>query len=458
MAQTKTTPKRWWHISLYVQVIIAVIAGVILARVAPSIAVEMKFFSDLFINSLKAILGPIIFCTVVNGIAGAEKPAGAGKTAGIAMVYFTLMTIVALTLGMVVAHIAAPGSGMNINPSTLDSSALASYTKTAKETNFTLAGQILHLIPHTFTAAFVDGEILQILVVAIVFAAAMARIDKKHSQPVLTMIGSVSEIFFSIIKMLMVLAPAAAFGAIAFTTGQFGVKSLLPQLKLVVTFYMTGLFFVLTVFAAICRWCGFNVISLCRYFKDELLLVLGTSSSETALPSLMKKLELLGVPRDTVSIVVPTGYSFNLVGTAMAMTLSIMFLAQALNIDLTLYQQVQILLLCMLTSKGAAGVVGAGMVVLVSTLQTSGMIPVAAATLLLGVDRFVSECRALVNFIGNTVATIAVAKYEGRLDLAMLKKELALPTPSGIALAATHDSWDEDHATTPVVAASAKLA
>ena len=414
------------RIPLYWQVVIGIVAGITLAMLAPSFAREMHFFSDLFIKILKALLGPLIFCSLVTGVAGTEKPSAAGRVGITAMVYFTAMTSFALVLGMLVAEAVHPGSRMpHTDLKLLDTSSLTRYASAAEHADFTLSGQILKIIPDTFVSAFTGGELLQVLFLAVISSVALVKLGPQRAQPVMNLLRGGADMFFAIVKMLMALAPAAAFGAMAYTVGTFGAKSLGPLLGLVLLFYATGIVFVLVVLGTIARICGFRITDLLRYFKEELLLILGTASSEPAMPALMRKLEKLGVSRDTVSVVVPTGYSFNLDGTAIAMSLTLLFVGQALGIDLTFVQKVQLLLLCMLTSKGAAGVAGSGMVVMVSTLHTAGTIPVAGLTLVVGIDRFMSECRALVNFIGNAVATIAVAKYEKRLNVRMLRGELS---------------------------------
>jgi aerobic C4-dicarboxylate transport protein len=356
----------------------------------------------------------VIFCTVVAGIAGMQDMKKIGRVGGKALLYFEVVSTFALAIGLIVANVAKPGAGFNVDPATLDSSAIAQYTTNAHAQ--TTTEFIMHIIPTTFVDAFATGNILQVLLVAILFGFALSMMGER-GRPVTKLIDDVSHVIFGIVNIIMKVAPLGAFGAMAFTIGKYGIASLLPLAKLMGSFYLTCALFIFIVLGAIARFTGFSIFKFIRYIKEELLIVLGTSSSESALPSLMRKLESLGCAKPVVGLVVPTGYSFNLDGTNIYMTMAALFVAQATNTDLTLTQELTILLVAMLTSKGASGITGAGFITLAATLAVVPTIPVAGMALILGIDRFMSEARALTNFIGNGVATVVVSKWENELDV-----------------------------------------
>ncbi len=401
--------------SLYGQVLIAIVIGVLLGHFAPELAVKMKPLGDGFIKLIKMMIGPIIFCTVVGGIASMGSMKEAGRIGIKALAYFFTLTFVCLAIGLVVAHVFQPGAGMNIDPATLDQSAVAAYTGGAPKTN-SVAEFVLHIIPKTAVDAFASGEILQVLLFSLLFAGAATALGPK-GKPVVKFVEDISHYFFVIIGFIMRLAPLGAFGAMAYTIGQYGVETLIPLLKLLLSFYATCITFVFVILAGVMRWTGLRIFKFLAYIKEEIFIVLGTCSSETVFPRMVDKLEALGISRPVVGMVLPTGYSFNLDGTAIALTLSAMFLAQATNTEVTFGQQMLLLGVMMLTSKGAAGVVGTGFVVLTATLASLDIIPVASVAIILGVDRFMSEGRAVTNLIGNGVATIFMAKWEGALDV-----------------------------------------
>ncbi len=379
--------------TLYVQVVIAIVLGVLIGNHWPQTGVELKPLGDGFIKLIKMIIGPIIFCTVVSGITNMHDVKQVGRVGGKALLYFEIVSTLALAIGLLAAHLLHPGSGFNVDVKTLDTSAIANFVGQAQHGEGVI-GFLLHVIPTTFFDAFTQGEIL----------------------PLVGVIHQASDVFFRIVGMIARVAPIGAFGAMAFTIGKYGLGSLLPLMKLVGTFYLTALIFITCVLGSIARYAGFSILRLLSYIKSELLIVLGTSSSESALPQLIQKLESLGCSKGVVGIVVPTGYTFNLDGTNIYMTLAVLFLAQATNIDLTLEQQLTLLAVTMLTSKGAGAVVGAGFVALAASLAVVPTVPVAAMVLILGVDRFMAECRSLTNIIGNAVATLVVAAWEGQLD------------------------------------------
>ena len=405
-------PRRWYQ-HLYLQVLVAIVAGVLVGHFAPATGEALKPLGDAFIKLVKMIIAPVIFLTIVVGIAGMRDLASVGRVAGKAFAYFLFFSTLALIVGLVVANVARPGAGLNIDPATLDASKIADYAEKAHET--TLTGFLLGVIPDTFVGALTDGNILQTLFVAILFGVGLALIGDRGMRT-LSALDDVSTAVFKVVAILMKAAPVGAFGAMAFTIGKYGVGALANLAMLVGTFYLTSLLFVLVVLGAVSWFAGFSIFRLIVYLKGELLLVLGTSSSESALPSLIEKMERAGCPKSVVGLVVPTGYSFNLDGTNIYMTLAALFIAQATNVDLTLGQQLLLLGVAMLSSKGAAGVTGAGFITLAATLSIVPTVPVAGMALILGVDRFMSECRSLTNFIGNAVATVVVSKWEGGLD------------------------------------------
>jgi aerobic C4-dicarboxylate transport protein len=407
---------------LYVQVLAAIVAGILLGHFAPQAAVALKPLGDLFIKLVRMIIGPVIFCTVVTGIAGMQDMKKVGRVGGKALLYFELASTLALAIGLLAAHVLAPGNGFNVDPSTLDAHAVSSYAAQAAHGDG-LAGFIAHVIPDTFVGALVHGDILPVLLIAMLFGTALA-LTGKPAEPVTHLIEASSKAFFRIVGMVTSLAPIGAFGAIAFTIGRYGIVSLLPMFKLIGAFYLTAFLFVAVVLGMVARLAGFNLWRFLAYIRDELLIVLGTSTSEAALPQLMEKLERLGCPRGVVGLVVPTGYSFNLDGTNIYMTLAVLFLAQATNIHLTFAQEIVLLLVTMLTSKGAASVAGAGFITLAASLSVVPTVPVSAMVLILGIDRFMSECRALTNIIGNGVAAIVVSAWEGELDRTKLAATL----------------------------------
>lgn len=424
IAASPAAPKKFYQ-SLYVQVLVAIAVGIALGHFYPSVGESMKPLGDAFIKMIKMLIAPIIFLTVVHGIAGMEDMKKVGRVGFKALIYFEVLTTIALVLGMVIVNVWEPGAGMNVDPATLDTKSIASYAAKAQEQG--TVAFLMHIIPTTVVGAFAEGEILQVLFIAILFAFGLQSLGDK-GRPMLHLIDQASGIFFKIVGILMKVAPIGAFGAMAFTIGKYGVDTLISLGQLMAAFYATCLIFIFGVLGVVARVCGFSITRFIRYIREELLIVLGTSSSESALPRLMAKLNKLGVEKSVVGLVVPTGYSFNLDGTCIYLTMAAIFLAQATNTDLTIWQELGILAVLLLTSKGAAGVTGSGFIVLAATLATVGHIPVASIALILGVDRFMSEARALTNLIGNGVATLVVAKWEGALDTAKMQAELANPT------------------------------
>jgi aerobic C4-dicarboxylate transport protein len=425
---TGTRKKQPLYKSLYLQVIVAIILGVIIGVLYPSLpgnppglAEQMKPLGDGFIKLIKMMIAPIIFCTVVVGIAGMEDMKKVGKTGGLALLYFEVLSTVALIVGLVIVNVIQPGSGMNINPATLDTKGIAAYTGPGKMQTTTQF--LMDIIPNTIFDAFAKGEILQVLLIAVLFGFALHRFGGRGTL-VFDWIEKGSHVLFGIVGMIMRLAPIGAFGAMAFTIGKYGVESLANLAKLMGTFYATCLFFIFIVLGLVAWLHGFSILKFVRYIKEELLIVLGTSSSESVLPRMMAKLENLGASKSTVGLVIPTGYSFNLDGTSIYLTMAAVFVAQATNTEMTLGQQITLLAVLLLTSKGAAGVTGSGFIVLAATLSAVGHVPVAGLALILGIDRFMSEARALTNLIGNGVATVVVAKWCGELDVARMKKAL----------------------------------
>ena len=407
---------------LYFWVLIGIFSGGLLGYVNPPFAVSLKPLGDGFIALVKMLINPIIFCTVVLGISGAGDMKKVGRVGGKALLYFEVVSTFALLIGLLVVNIVKPGAGFNVDPATLDAKAVAEYAN--KATTQTTVSFLLHLIPVTFVDAFTgSGDILQVLFIAILFGYATMRLGKK-AEVVHRFIEGCSHIFFSMMSALMVLAPLGAGGAMAFTIGRYGVGALKPLATLMAGFYLTCLLFIFVVLGTIAAFTGFNIFRFIFYIRDELLLVLGTSSSETALVPLMQKLERLGCPRSVVGLVVPSGYSFNLDGTNIYLTMAALFVAQALNIHLTIIQQLTLLGVAMLTSKGASGVTGAGFVTLAATLAVVPSIPVAGLALILGIDRFMSESRSLTNTIGNGVASIVISRWEKELDHDQLTREL----------------------------------
>ena len=405
-------PAKWWQ-HLYFQVIVAIVLGAVIGHVWPGTGKALKPLGDGFIKLVKMVISPVIFLTVVGGIAGMRELGAVGRVAAKALGYFFVVSTFALFVGLAVANLVQPGAGMHIDPATLNVGAVADYAHQAHET--TLVGFLTAIIPTTMVSALTEGSILQTLFIAILFGVALSLVGEP-ARPVLDLVERLTMIVFRIVGILMRLAPIGAFGAIAFTVGQYGAGSLVQLGGLVATFYATSILFVVVVLGAIARIHGFSILKLVAYLKAELLLVLGTSSSEAALPNLMTKLEAAGCDRAVVGLVVPTGYSFNLDGTNIYMTLAALFIAQACGVHLAFGDQIALMAVAMLSSKGAAGVTGAGFITLAATLSIVPSVPVAGMALILGVDRFMSECRSLTNFIGNAVAAIVVARWEGRLD------------------------------------------
>ena len=422
----KTTGSRF-----YLWVLGAIVLGGAIGHFFPAIGVALKPLGDGFIALIKMLIAPIIFLSVVLGIAGVSDVKKVGRVGVKAILYFEVVSSLALLIGLLVVNTLKPGSGFNADPATLDAEAVAKYASAAKEQS--TVDFLLHIIPKTFTDAFTgNGDLLQVLLLAVLFGFALLHLGKLGEQ-VVDVFEAVSRVFFGMMAMIMKLAPIGAGAAMAFTIGKYGVDALGPLAKLMGSFYLTCALFVLIVLGTIARLCGFSILRFIRYIRDELLLVLGTSSSESALVPLMRKLERLGCSKPVVGLVIPSGYSFNLDGTNIYLTMAAIFVAQALNVDLTLTQEITLLAVAMLTSKGASGVTGAGFITLAATLAVVPSVPVAGLALILGIDRFMSEARALTNLIGNGVATIVVARWENELDHDTLQRELLNP-PSATEL------------------------
>ena len=408
--------------SLYVQVIVAITIGILLGHYYPETGVALKPLGDGFVKLIKMVIAPIIFCTVVSGIAGMQSMKSVGKTGGYALLYFEIVSSIALIIGLVVVNVVKPGAGMQIDVSTLNASSVAAYAAAGAQQ--TTVGFLLNVIPNTVVGAFANGDILQVLMFSVLFGFALHRLGS-YGKPLLDMIDRFAHVMFNIINMIMKLAPIGAFGAMAFTIGQYGVGSLVQLGYLMACFYITCLLFVLVVLGGICRAHGFSVLKLIRYIREELLIVLGTSSSESALPRMLAKMERLGAKKSVVGLVIPTGYSFNLDGTSIYLTMAAVFIAQATDTTMDITHQITLLLVLLVASKGAAGVTGSGFIVLAATLSAVGHLPVAGLALILGIDRFMSEARALTNLVGNAVATVVVAKWVKEMDNDKLASELA---------------------------------
>lgn len=419
--------KKPFYQSLYFQVISAILCGVLVGHFFPSFGAALKPLGDGFIKLVKMMIVPIIFCTVVTGIAGMDSMKKIGRVGGKALLYFEIVTSIALLIGLIVVNVLQPGVGMNIDPHTLDTKGLASYTAQAAKSE-TMIDFVLNIIPSSIFDAFAKGNILQVLLFSILFGFALSHVDAKYKQPVMSLIDSFAHGLFATVNLIMKLAPIGAFGAMAFTIGKYGVNSLTSLAALMGSFYLTCILFVVLVLGGIARFNGFSIFKFIRYIREELLIVLGTSSSESALPRLMAKMERLGCSKSVVGLVIPTGYSFNLDGTSIYLTMAAIFVAQATGIDLTLTQQLTILGVLLLTSKGAAGVTGSGFVTLAATLTAIPTIPVAGLAIILGIDRFMSEARALTNLVGNGVATIVVSRWEKEIDESLLQAELNAAT------------------------------
>jgi aerobic C4-dicarboxylate transport protein len=427
--------RRPWYKVLYVQVLIAIAIGIALGYLAPGTAKQMKPLGDGFINLIRMIIAPVIFCTIVHGIASMRDLTKVGRVGLKTLVYFEVVSTAALLIGLLVGELVQPGSGFNIDVNALDKTAVATVTDfAAKAKQDNVIGHLLGIIPNTFVDAFAKGDLLQVLLISILTGFAVAHMGPVGER-VTNAIEAAGKVFFRIIGIIIYAAPIGAFGAMAFTIGAFGIGALLNLVALIATFYATALLFVLLVLGAIARVSGFSILRFIVYNKDELLIVLGTSSSETVLPQMIQKMERLGASQSVVGLVIPTGYSFNLDGTNIYMTLATLFLAQATNTHLSIGQELTILAVAMLTSKGASGVTGAGFITLAATLSIIPDIPLVSLAVLLGIDKFMSECRALTNLVGNGVATVVISRWEGELDTAKLAQGLAQSVDPEEALA-----------------------
>jgi aerobic C4-dicarboxylate transport protein len=411
-----------WYRSLYGAVLLALVLGVAVGGIWPEFGASLKPLGDAFIKLVKMVIAPVIFCTVITGIAGMDSLERVGRVGVKALGYFLVFSTLALILGLVIGNLLQPGAGMNIDPATLDPGSVSAYQNKAREAG--IIPFLMDIIPDTLVGALTSGSILQVLLVSLLIGVALTMMGEA-GRPITHAIRQLSGLMFTLVRIIMYAAPVGVFGSMAFTIGKYGLDTLGNLFGLIVTFYLTSLIFVLVVLGLVCRISGFSIVRLIVYIREELLLVLGTSSSEAALPDLMAKLERAGADRSVVGLVVPTGYSFNLDGTNIYMTMAALFIAQATNTDLSIGDQVLLLLVAMISSKGSAGVTGAGFITLAATLSVVPTIPVVAMALILGVDRFMSECRALTNFIGNAVATLVVARWEGALDREALASALA---------------------------------
>jgi aerobic C4-dicarboxylate transport protein len=415
--------------NLYVQVLLAILAGVLLGWQNPALGAQLKPLGDAFIKLIRMLIGPIIFTTVVGGIAGMNDMKKVGRVGLKALIYFEVITTVALVIGLIVVNWMQPGAGINADPATLDAKAVATYTTAASHLSW--VDWLLHIIPDTFVSAFAEGDLLQVLLIAVLSGFALAKLGER-GRPVLDLLHQISHVFFGIVGFVTKVAPVAAFGAMAFTVGKYGLGSLLSLGKLMLCVYLTCGLFVFVVLGLVARVHGFSLWRLLVWIKEEILIVLGTSSSESVLPRMMLRMEEIGCARPIVGIVLPAGYSFNLDGTCIYLTMAAMFVAQATNTSLTLAQELGILAVLLITSKGAAGVTGSGFVTLAATLGVVGHIPVAGIALLLGVDRFMSEARALTNLCGNAVAMVVVAMWEGEFDRTKGARILRRPPSSAL--------------------------
>jgi aerobic C4-dicarboxylate transport protein len=420
--------KKPWYRVLYIQVLVAIAIGVLLGHFYPDTGKAMKPLGDGFIALIKMMIAPAIFCTVVHGIASIGDMRKVGRVGMKTLLYFELVSTLALAIGLLVGELLHPGAGFNIDPATLDPKSVASYVTRAKEDSF--VAHLLGIIPGSYFDSLAKGDLLQVLLVSILSGFAIANMGKPGEQ-ITHVIDLAGKLFFRIIGMIVQVAPIGAFGAMAFTIGSFGLGALANLGYLIVTFYVASLIFVLVVLGIIARLFGFSIFRFIAYIKDELLIVLGTSSSETVLPHMLAKMEALGASKSVVGLVIPTGYSFNLDGTNIYMTLATLFLAQATNTHLSIEQELTVLAVAMLTSKGASGVTGAGFVTLAATLSIIPDIPITSLAIILGIDKFMSECRALTNLIGNGVATLVISRWEGELDRAKLHNALAHPVAYG---------------------------
>ncbi|MGY4493970.1 dicarboxylate/amino acid:cation symporter [Pseudomonas sp. TE3610] len=420
-----TQVRQPFYKAMYVQVLIGILAGVIVGHLWPTFAADLKPLGDAFIKLIKMIIGPVVFCTVVTGIAGMRDLKKVGRVGGKALLYFEVISSLSLLIGLVGGHLLNAGGGFNIDVNTLDASAVTGYAEKAQHLH--MVEFLMGIIPSTFVQAFAEGNVLCILLVSVLFGCALSSMGDK-GKPVFDLIEGLSGVFFRIVHIIAKLSALGAFGAIAFTVGTYGVGSLLPLMKLVASFYLLCALFVIVVLGAVARVCGFSILRLMAYIKEELLVVLGTSSSEVVLPQMMEKLQRLGCSKPVVGLVIPTGYSFNLDGTNIYLTMAVLFIAQALNIDLSLSQQLTLIVVAMMTSKGASGVSGAAFVMLTSTLMVVPLVPVAGMVLILGIHRFMGTGLAITNLIGNAVATLVVSAWEKELDREVLAQQLT-PQP-----------------------------
>lgn len=428
ISATPTPPKHSFFRSLYFQVLVGIVIGVALGALYPSIddkhpgfAEQMRPLGDAFVKLIKMLIAPIIFLTVVTGIAGIGDMKKLGRVGLKALLYFEVVTTLALVIGLLVVRFFQPGAGFNASPESLNNGQVDQYIKQGQE--LSVVDHLMKIIPDSIIGAFANGEILQVLFIAILFGVALVAFGEK-GKPLIRVFDSLSHVFFGIISIIMRFAPIGAFGAMAFTIGKYGVKTLVPLGKLMLCVYLTAAFFVFVVLGLIAYFHNFSIFKFLRYIKEEIFIVLGTSSSESALPRMMVKLEELGCSKPVVGLVIPSGYSFNLDGTAIYLTIAAIFIAQATNTNLTLWDELKILLILMLTSKGAAGVTGSGFITLAATLSSVGTIPAAGIALIIGVDRFMSEMRSITNLIGNGVATVVVSKWEGEFDASHAEKVL----------------------------------
>ncbi|WP_438481234.1 dicarboxylate/amino acid:cation symporter [Oleiharenicola lentus] len=409
--------------SLYVQVLVAIVAGVLLGYFEPDFGASLKPLGDGFIKLIKMLIGPIIFCTVVSGIGGMGDLKSVGRVGAKALLYFEIVTTLALVIGLIVANLIRPGDGLHIVTTAKDAADVALYTKAAA--HLSTVDWLLHLIPNTFVSAFVEGDVLQVLVVALLFGCALAHLGTR-GEAVVSLLHDVSKVFFTMVSYVSKLAPIAAFGAMAFTIGKYGLGSLASLAQVLACVYLTCFLFIVIVLGSIARFSGFSLWKIIKFIREELLIVLGTSSSEAGLPGLMTKMERAGCKKSVVGVVVPSGYSFNLDGTCIYLTMAALFIAQATDTQLSLYQQIGLLAVLLVTSKGAAGVTGSGFIVLAATLAATKTIPVEGMALILGIDRFMSEARAITNFIGNSVATLVVSKWDKSFDASVPEAQLVL--------------------------------
>jgi aerobic C4-dicarboxylate transport protein len=423
-AAVATSKRHPWYTVLYIQVLIAIALGIAIGHYFPKTGVAMKPLGDAFIALIKMMIAPVIFCTVVHGIGSMRDLAKVGRVGVKTLLYFEVVS----TIGLIVGKVIRPGAGFNIDPATLDPKAVANYVTAAKQEGF--VGHLLAIIPDSFFGALARGNILQVLLVSILCGFVIARLGPV-GEKINAVVDAAAKMFFGIIRIIVRAAPIGAFGAMAFTIGAFGLGSLLNLLQLIATFYLTSILFVLCVLGTIAHFAGFSILRFIGYIKDELLIVLGTSSSETVLPHMIQKMERLGASKSVVGLVIPTGYSFNLDGTNIYMTLATLFLAQATNTPLTFGQEMSILGIAILTSKGASGVTGAGFVTLAATLAIVPDIPIQSIAIILGIDKFMSECRALTNLVGNGVATVVISRWEGELDVDKLHETMAHPIAVG---------------------------